>query len=185
MARRPSQLSLHSDGSIDLDGGGAPPSAASADLRRRSQDLRSSQNSLPSADAEREVGLIVARSSAPLFITFRRVSQGAAPTVSACRHRLAPVRWSACPCMSTSIESVHQDADIVLQGDASVSRYARQLEAKVEKLEEMLQREMRRSAGLPSPYAPASIAQGTSRCVMDARQRTSVAHYRRCPMTAL
>ena len=55
LARRPSQLSLHSDGSIDLDNGGGPPSA-SADLLRRSQDLRSSQNSLPSVDVEREVG---------------------------------------------------------------------------------------------------------------------------------
>ncbi len=58
-----------------------------------------------------------------------------------------------------------------MQGDVSVSRYARQLEAKVEKLQEMLQREMRRSAGLPSPYAPASIAQGASRCVEDVPAR--------------
>ncbi len=33
----------------------------------------------------------------------------------------------------------------------------------MEKLQEMLQREMRRSAGLPSPYAPASIAQASPR----------------------
>ena len=47
-----------------------------------------------------------------------------------------------------------------------MARYARQLETKVEKLQEMLQREMRRSAGLPSPYAPASIAQAGPRCVV-------------------
>ena len=46
-----------------------------------------------------------------------------------------------------------------------MTRYARQLEAKVEKLQEMLQREMRLRSGLPSPYAPASIAQPGPRCV--------------------
>jgi len=74
------------------------------------------------------------------------------------------VHWSFYTC-SHQVSAEHGTyTRFGVQGDVSVSRYARQLEAKVEKLQEMLQREMRRSAGLPSPYAPASIAQGAPRC---------------------
>ncbi len=92
LARRPSQLSLHSDGSIDLDNGGGPPSA-SADLLRRSQDLRSSQNSLPSVDVEREVGdhcpRRLARSIACVQMGFiGRCTQGISLRSSICDHAL-------------------------------------------------------------------------------------------------
>lgn len=47
-----------------------------------------------------------------------------------------------------------------MQGEVALLRYARQLESKVEKLQEQLQREMRRSSGVPSPYAPSPRAPG-------------------------